>query len=294
MTQAAKPVVRPAATKLPFALADLPLWIGLSVMAISTVRTLGEQVWSKEWGAHGPIVLAVGGWLIFEKFAGARPFVKPGSLVLTWAGLILSLAVYTFGRAFDFISLETAGVYGTGVSMFYSRIGLRSLLHMWFPVGYLSFLIPPPQWLIDQLTGPLKQFVSWAAMSVLSFAGIPVAREGVTIYVSAYRLLVEDACSGMNSLVGLVAVSLIYIYLLRGSNLRYATLLLIAIIPIAVLGNILRIMTLILLTYYFGDEVAQGFLHQTAGLFLFAVDLILVFALDKALWQIVPASWRRA
>jgi exosortase len=119
----------------------------------------------------------------------------------------------------------------------YSRIGMRALLHLWFPVGYLAFLVPPPGWVIDQFTAPLKQFVSWASMTTLSAAGIPVAREGVTIYVAAYRLLVEDACSGLNSLVGLVAVSLLYIYLLRGSNLRYAALLVAATVPIAVLGT---------------------------------------------------------
>ena len=293
MAEATTQGLGPAKSKLPFATADLPLWIGLACLAVPTLISLGQQVWSREAGAHGPIVLAVGAWLLAKEFAGAKPLARPGSLLLTFAGLLVSLLVYVFGRAFDFISLEVAGLYGAAVSMLYSRIGMRALLHLWFPVFYLAFLVPPPGWLIDQLTGPLKQFVSWAAMSVLSFAGVPVAREGVTIYVAAYRLLVEDACSGMNSLVGLTAVSLLYIYLLRGSTLRYAALLVAAIIPIAILGNIIRIMTLILLTYFFGDEVAQGFLHETAGLFLFAVDLLLVFALDKALWRVVPKSWRR-
>lgn len=294
MTEAGQPSVSTARTKLPFALDDLPLFIGLGALAIPTLIALGKQVWSTEAGAHGPIVLAVGAWLLVRELAAAKPLVRAGSLPLTLAGLVVSLAFYVFGRAFDFISLEVAGLYGAAVSALYSRIGVRALVHLWFPVGYLAFLIPPPGWFIDQFTAPLKQFVSWASMTTLSAAGIPVAREGVTIYVAAYRLLVEDACSGLNSLVGLVAVSLLYIYLLRGAHLRYAALLVAATIPIAVLGNILRIMTLILLTYFFGDEVAQGFLHQAAGLFLFAVDLLLVFALDRLLWGILPKSWKTA
>lgn len=294
MSEAGQSSVRTARTKLPFALDDLPLFIGLGILAIPTLMALGKQVWSTEAGAHGPIVLAVGAWLLVRELAAAKPLVRSGSLLLTLAGLVVSLAIYVFGRAFDFISLEVAGLYGAAVSALYSRIGIRALIHLWFPVGYLAFLVPPPGWVIDQLTAPLKQFVSWASMTTLSAAGIPVAREGVTIYVAAYRLLVEDACSGLNSLVGLVAVSLLYIYLLRGSNLRYAALLVAATIPIAVLGNILRIMTLILLTYFFGDEVAQGFMHQVAGLFLFAVDLLLVFLLDQMLWRILPKSWKTA
>jgi exosortase len=289
--QAGVSTVRP---KLPFAIDDIPLFLGLGVLAVPTLASLGKQVWTTEAGAHGPIVLAVGAWLLVRELAASKAFVKPGSFLLTLAGLVFSLAVYVFGRAFDFISLEVAGLYGAAVSLLYSRIGMRALLHLWFPVFYLAFLIPPPGWFIDQFTAPLKQFVSWASMSSLSAVGIPVAREGVTIYVAAYRLLVEDACSGLNSLVGLIAVSLLYIYLLRGSNVRYAALLVAATIPIAVLGNILRIMTLILLTYFFGDEVAQGFLHQAAGMFLFAVDLLLVFALDRLLWGILPKSWKSA
>ncbi len=292
MAEASDPGVRPGGFRSPVALADLPLWLALAVLAAPSVAGLGRQVWNTEAGAHGPIVLAVGGWLLFQEFAGAKPLARAGSLALTLVVLIASLSVYVFGRAFDFISLEVAGLYGAGVAMLHSRIGVRALLKLWFPVAYLAFLIPPPGWLMDEITAPLKQFVSWASVGGLSAVGIPVAREGVTIYVGGYQLLVEDACSGMNSMVGLVAVSLLYIYLLRGSHLRYAALLVAATIPIAVLGNIVRIMTLILLTYFFGDEVAQGFLHQVSGIFLFAVDLLLVFAVDRILWQVLPASWK--
>jgi exosortase len=272
----------------------LALITGLCALAVPTVLSLGRQVWTTEAGAHGPIVLAVGAWLLVREWGQAKSLARPGSFALTLVALGFSLAVYIFGRAFDFISLEVAGLYGAGVSALYSLIGLRALRTLWFPVLYLAFLAPPPGWLMDQITAPLKQFVSWAAMSTLSTFGIPVAREGVTIFVGSYRLLVEDACSGMNSIVGLVAVSLLYIYLLRGSQVRYAALLVVSTIPIAVMGNIIRIMTLILLTYFFGDEVAQGFLHQTAGLFLFAIDLLLVFALDTVLWRFLPKSWKAA
>lgn len=294
MTEAERLGVHITRPKLPLAAGDVALLLGLGVLAVPTILALGQQVWTTEAGAHGPIVLAVGAWLLVRGLTVVKPAVKPGSFTLTVAGLLISLAFYVFGRAFDFISLEVAGLYGAGVSVLYSRIGLRALAQIWFPVAYLAFLVPPPGWLIDELTGPLKQFVSWASMSTLSTAGIPVAREGVTIYVGAYRLLVEDACSGMNSIIGLVAVSLLYIYLLRASTLRYAVLLAAITLPIAVLGNIIRIMVLILLTYFFGDAVAQGFLHETAGLFLFAIDLVLVFLVDKLLWKVLPASWRTA
>ena len=70
--------------------------------------------------------------------------------------------------------------------------------------------------------------------------------------VGPYQLLVEDACSGMNSLIGLIAITLFYIYLLRNASWRYSAFLVALIIPIAIMANVLRIITLILLTYFFG------------------------------------------
>ena len=271
-----------------------PLLVGFAFLAAPTLQALGKQVWSKESGAHGPIILATGGWLLWRAMPSIRQQGQPGSLWLTGLLLVASLGLYVFGRAFDFISLEALGLYGTGVAMLQAHFGLRTLLRHWFQFFYLGFAVPPPQWFLDKLTGPLKQFVSHVATGVLSMAGIPLSREGVTIYVAQYQLLVEDACSGMNSLTGLIAISLFYIYLLRGSSVRYSAVLTLFVIPIAVAGNIVRVMTLILLTYFFGDEVAQGFLHYTAGLFLFAVDLLLVFAVDNLLIKVLPKSWRPA
>jgi exosortase len=271
-----------------------PGLLGVAALAVPTVMTLSGQAWVRESGAHGPIVLVTGLWLLARQLAAARGTARQGALWLSALGLFVGLAIYVFGRVFDFISLETLGLFGVGVAMLHSVFGVAALLRNWFPLFYLGFAIPPPGWLIDKITAPLKQFVSEVAMRSLYAAGLPVSRQGVTIYVSKYQLLMEDACSGMNSLVGLTAISLLYIYLLRGSSVRYSLLMTAFVIPIAIFGNILRVMVLILLTYFFGDEVAQGFLHYTAGFLLFAIDLILVFAVDSLLVRIVPRSWRPA
>ncbi len=269
-----------------------PLMAGFAVLAVPCIASLGQQVWSRESGAHGPIVLATGAWLVARQAPSFRELARPSSTVLAIAALIVSLAVGAFGRAFDFVTLEAAGLYGAGLAMLYSVVGMRAMLKNWFPLFYFGFCVPPPRWLIDEVTAPLKQFVSYVATSSLHAVGLPISREGVTIHVAQYQLLVEDACSGMNSLIGLSAISLFYIYLLRSASLRYSGVLTLFVIPIAITGNILRIMVLILLTNYFGDAVAQGFAHFTAGIFLFAVSLILVFLLDNVLARVLPKSWR--
>jgi exosortase len=275
-----------AASRRPFSLGQATEWwlvAPFALLAIPTAVSLAKQDWSRDFGAYGPIVLATGAWLLWRQLPAFRADATRGSGWITWPLLALSFAFYVFGRAFDFLTLETAGVYGVGLAILNDKVGARALRASWFPLLYLAFVIPIPGSLLADVTAPLKEFVSYVATGVLAAFGIPVVREGVTLYVAQYQLLVEDACSGMNSIVGLIAVGLLYIYLMRGASWVYALVLAALVIPIAVLTNILRIMTLVLLTYFAGNEAAEGFLHFTAGMALFAVALLLVFALDTAL-----------
>ena len=265
----------------------LPLILAAALVAGPTVYRLGSQVWTKEIGAHGPIVLATGIGLLWRKWSAMTAAAQPGSATLTIAGVAASLGLYVFGRAYDFISLEALGLYGFGLALMYDQFGLKVMLANWFPLFYLGMLLPVPGWMIDQFTAPLKLFVSFVSAHITEAFGIPIVREGVTMTVGPYQLLVEDACSGLNSLIGLIAVTLFYIYLLRNAGWRYSVFLVCLIIPVAITANILRIVTLILLTYFFGDAVGQGFLHVTAGLFLFAISLLLMFGIDSIASRVI-------
>ncbi len=258
----------------------LPLVIA-GLAAIPTIIRLGQQVWSREFGAHGPIVLATGAWILWRRIPHLKAEAEKSYFALTIIASLGSLALYVFGRAYDFISLETAGLYGFFLAALYDRFGLKPMLRNWFPFVYLALLLPIPGWALDQFTAPLKLLVSWMSAALVEPLGIPILREGVTMTVGPYQLLVEDACSGLNSLIGLIAITLFYIYLLRDAGWRYSVFLVCLIIPVAIIANVLRIITLILLTYFFGDAVGQGFLHVTAGLFLFALALGLMFAIDS-------------
>lgn len=281
----------PAATAQRQETRDLPtrsiggwvLGLGYACLFLPTVYRLAQQSWTKEIGAHGPIILATGAWLLWRRRADFVGQAASGSPILTGLLLVPSLAAYVFGRTYGFLMLEAGGVYGVGVAILHAQAGVRALLRNWFPLLYLGFAIPPPTWVIDAITLPLKQFVTYVSTQGLHLAGYPVARQGVTIFVAQYELLVEDACSGMHSLLGLVAISLLYVYLMHGSSWRRSLLFTGIAIPVAVVANILRIVVLVLLTYYCGNAVAQGFLHQTAGILLFGTALLLVFAVDQGL-----------
>jgi exosortase len=238
--------------------------------------------------------LVTAAWLIWRQLPEIRRIAVPGQGWLVAVIMAASLVIYIFGQAFDFITADAAGLYGVGVAIFYSMFGGRALVRNWFIFFYLLFAVPPPSIWIDQLTSPLKQFVSTAATALLQPFGIPVVHEGVVIYVAQYQLLVEDACSGLNSIIGLLAISLFYIYLMRGTSWRYAVLLAVLAVPVAIIANIFRIIILILLTYFAGDSVAQGFLHFAAGIFIFTTALVLIFLLDGLIFPFLNRKRRLA
>ncbi len=254
--------------------------LAFATLAIPTFITLARQVWSAEGGVHGPIVLATGAWMLWRQSQSIAPVVRPGNPLIGSLLLLLCLLVYTGGRVFDFISIEVAGLVGTGTAIAYLYLGSRALRQMWFPVLWMFFLIPPPNWLVDRLTAPLKEFVSHASTTILTWADYPILRQGVTLFIGPYQLLVEDACSGLRSLSSLIVVTLLYIYIKNKPSWRYALFIVLLIIPVAVIANIIRIIILVLITYHMGDAAAQSFLHNTAGVVMFIVALLGIFGID--------------
>jgi exosortase len=236
--------------------------------------------WSTEQGAHGPIVVATGAWLIWRSWAQARAAAHPGSPLLAAAILIPALLLYVLSRITSVIEIEGLAMYATLIGVLYFLAGGGVLRLLWFPLIYLAFILPPPDSAVSLVTQPLKVWISSAAVSLLYFAGYPVASSGVTIHIAQYELLVAQACSGLNSLISLSAIGLFYVYVRHSLNWRYAGLLMLAIVPVAIFANLVRVLLLILITYYFGDAVAQGFVHNFAGVTMFAVALTGIFAID--------------
>ena len=104
------------------------------------------------------------------------------------------------------------------------------------------------------------------------------------------------ACSGLNSIISLSAISLFYIYVRHQADWRYCLLLIFLIVPVALFANFIRVLTLILLTYHAGEAAAQGFLHNFAGMFMFAVALIAIYLADEVLrpvWLRYTAEGRK-
>jgi exosortase len=133
------------------------------------------------------------------------------------------------------------------------------------------------------LTMPMKMAVSYVTEHILYWANYPIARNGVILQIGQYQLLVADACAGLQTLLTLEALGLFYLNVVRHTSAFRNVMLAIFIIPISFSANVIRVITLTLITYYFGEAAGQGFLHGFAGMVLFVTALILILVADKIL-----------
>jgi exosortase B len=261
----------------------LPLIVGVLALYVPTYMDLARGLWQTEEQGHGPLIAAVAGWLIWQTRAsllGAeqRPVIVGGFLMLA-----VGLLVYVFGRSQDILLFEVGSQIVVLMALLLVAGGKSSLRACWFPLLFLVFMIPLPAAFVDALTNPLKRHVSEIAEHILYATGYPIARSGVTLSIGPYQLLVADACSGLHSMYSLSALGLLYLYLMKHVSFTRNALMAFAILPIAFGANVVRVVFLVLVTYYLGDEAGQGFLHGFAGMVLFVAALGLLFALDASL-----------
>ena len=262
-------------------LANVFLVVGCVAIILPSMIGIAQYSWSTEQGGHGPIVLATGLWLLVREL-NASPLPRhPGSMLMGSAWLITTLAIYVLARITGVLEIEAFAMYGALIAGAYLLWGGKMLRSIWFPLVYLAFTLPPPDSIVAAVTQPIKIAISTFAVSLLHALGYPIASSGVTIQIAQYQLLVAAACAGLNSIVTLGALCLFYVYLRHRSNLKAFVVVCIAVIPVAMFANFIRVLILILITYYAGEAAAQSFLHDLAGLLLFSVALITIFTIDR-------------
>ena len=259
------------------------VWLsGLAILVLPTLWELSTTLWNKVDQEHGPIILLLVLWVSWRELPALLALPEKCSH-WGWLAVIPALCLYILGRSQEIWLFEVGSfilLLAGACLLFKGVAGIRVFI---YPLFFMLFLIPLPGVIIDAVTSGLKQYISTIAELLLYHAGYPVARTGVTLTVGQYQLLVADACSGINSLFSLFALGFIYLYLQAYNSKVRNLLLLLAIAPVAILANIVRVMVLVLVTYYWGDAAGQGFIHGLAGILLFVVALVTLFLMDSLL-----------
>lgn len=256
--------------------------LGVAAILLPTMFDVARLTWTTEQGGHAPIIVATGAWLLWREYHSTPVAARPGNAFIGALLLALCLGLYVVGRITGVLEIEALGMYAGIISAFYLLVGAPLLRALWFPILYLAVALPPPDQLVSAITQPLKIAISEMAVSLLGAFGYPIAGAGVTIQIANYELFVAAACAGLNSIISLSAICLFYVYLRHRSDWVAFLVVGALIVPVAVFSNFIRVVALILITYYFGEAAGQGFMHDFAGLTLFVVALLTIFGVDAA------------
>lgn len=272
--------------------AALPEWwpvlLGLAILFVPTFYDLFTGAWVGEEQGHGPIIFGLALWLIYRKWPEMLAATTPPRAHWTgWPILVIGLLAHMLGRSQKILMLEVLSIILVMMAVLLVKRGGRALGVLWFPFFFMIFMVPLPSEFVAAVTMPMKMAVSWATEHVLFAFGYPISRSGVILQIGQYQLLVADACAGLQTLLTLEALGLFYLNLMRHpSGFRNIGLALF-IVPISFSANVIRVVVLTLITYYFGDAAGQGFLHGFAGMVLFVTALVLILSVDSALqWTI--------
>lgn len=260
----------------------VPVFLGLIALYVPTWVDLARTIWATEAQAHGPIILGVALWFFWKQRIVIHEMEgKPAKA--GWQLFILGLLLYVIGRSQDILLFEVGSQIVVIASLLLIVRGWAALRAGWFPLFFLLFMIPLPGPVVDALTLPMKMAVSYVAEHILYAVGYPISRTGVILQIGQYKLLVADACAGLQTLFTLEALGLLYLNIVRHDSFFRNVALAILIIPISFTANVIRVMVLTLITYHFGDEAGQGFLHGFAGMVLFITALVIIMAVDSTL-----------
>jgi exosortase B len=262
-----------------------PVLLAASFVAayFPTVSRLIDGPWQTEQEGHGPLIIAASLWLVWQSREQLKAVELAPAPILGWTVLLFGLLLMFLARTQDVLPAEAFSIIPVIVGCVLLAAGWPTLRILAFPIGFLIFAVPVPDWIIDAATVPLKVFISNSVTKILYAAGFPIAQNGVMIMIGSYQLLVKDACSGMNSIFALSAIGVFYAYAFRWEQKARALILLASIIPITIAANFIRVISLVLIAYYGGPDMLEGTVHDLTGIGLFVVAVVLLFLLDAIL-----------
>jgi exosortase D (VPLPA-CTERM-specific) len=265
--------------------------LGLLAVVIGLVyhRILADlvQAWIVDGNySHGFFIAPIAAYFVWERradLASAPQRPSAWGLVLV-LGSLLVLAAGLLGSEFFLSRLSLIGVLAGCVLHLY---GWRHLRIVAFPLAFLILMIPIPAIIFNQIALPLQFLASRVGEIVIDAFGIPVLREGNVLTLANTTLEVAEACSGIRSLVSLIALGLVFAYF-ADRRLWARTLIVASTVPVAVVANGARVAGTGLLAHWIGPEAAQGFFHEFSGWIVFVVATLLILGLQRLLARLAP------
>lgn len=245
---------------------------------------------------HGPFIPFVSLYVLFLR----RKAIMESLEGPDWKGLLAILAgVFLFWVGFKMeevrfcLAAFVVWVWAVPFALWGSKVAAQFV----FPAGYL--LLSIPRWdLVANFTVKLRVLAAAVAVGIANGVGIATERVGTGIHSAAgngFNLDVAEACSGLRSIFAMTALAAAYAFFTQKTLLRKWALFLCA-VPVAIAGNVARIVTITIIAAWFGEETATGFYHDYSGYIVFLVGILLLVELGRlsAGWQVPKWIAKRA
>jgi len=251
------------------------------ILYASVLRSLAHQWWHDPNYGHGAFVPFFAAYVLWSERERWRPLPSRANN--------LGLAIIIFSIGLLILGTLSAELFTTRLSLLILVCGIVAFLAGWqvlraisFPIGYLFFMIPLPAIVYYQLTFPLQLWASRLGAAGLVALGVHTIREGNLLILPNCTLNVVEACSGIRSLLSLLAAVVAYGYLAECMTWKRVALVVVT-VPIAIATNGLRLVATGVLSYFFGPTVDSGVLHLALGLGFFVLAFLLVLVIHKLL-----------
>jgi len=250
----------------------------LALLILIYLPALYDLVW--DWAndpnySHGFLVPLIAAWLVWQKrqkLRAARILTDRRGLIL----IILGLTIFILGNgAAEYFSLRVSFVI-TLAGLLWYLLGAEMVRLIWFELFFLLFMIPIPYVIYFATTSPMQLLASKITSGVMNLIGMGVVRQGNILHIQGYSLEVAEACSGIISLISLLALGALYAQMTQ-KRFSGKLILFLSTIPIAVIGNVVRVMLTSLIAYTVTENITEEPVHTLMGLSVFVVAFVLLF-----------------
>lgn len=226
-----------------------------------------------------PLIPLISGYMIFVRrksiFARAEPSLWLGGSIVA-AGLLLWFVKDYLGIGLiTNLELSALALVCTWCGLFVVWYGPHAARMALLPLCLLLFMVPAPEPVLNSVVHFLQQSSAVLSHELFRLLGVPAFREGTMIFLPRVTILVAPECSGIRSSISMLILTLVAanLYLRRGWN---KMLLVLTLIPLAVVKNAIRIVTLSLLAVYVDPRFLDGPLHHRGGIFFFLIALMML------------------
>ncbi|MEE8576865.1 MAG: exosortase/archaeosortase family protein [candidate division Zixibacteria bacterium] len=258
----------------------------LLLIYLPAVVDLVSDWWNDDNYSHGFLIPVVSAWLLWQKREKLSTQIVSRDnkgLILLLAGISLFVAANAGAEYFSLRVSMVVCLFG----LIYFMFGRELVRMSWFEIAFLCFMMPIPYVIYFAATFPMQLLASKVTAFVLNAIGMGVVRQGNIIHIQGFSLEVAEACSGLRSIMSLLALGALYAHLTQ-RRMSSKLILFLSTIPIAVLANVLRVLVTSLIAYTVSDQVTAEPMHSIMGMSVFVIAFLLMSFVSSLLKRLMP------